>query len=215
MTDTASVRRIDPTEWPRATTYRHYRSMGSPHLGITADIDVTGLVQTCKQQKTSVFAAMMHVLIAAANTVPQLRQRIRVEYNGEVVVEHASVDPAFTVPVEGGLFNFATVPYCDDREAFAESVARVSESQRHNRELQPFEEVRDNLIYMSCLPWMHFTSMVHPVHTDGPDSVPRIAWGRYTKIGERTVIPVNIQVHHAVVDGSHLGAFFSALSDVR
>ncbi len=205
------MQRFDPTAWPRAATYRLYRTLGAPHLGITADVDVTDLVPSCRADGTSLFAAMMHVLIEAANTVPQLRQRINVEEDVDVVVEHSSVDPAFTVAVEGGLFNFTTVPYQPDRQAFAGAVAAASEAQRHNTVLQPFEGKRDDVVYMSCLPWMHFTSITHPVHTDRPDSVPRIAWGRFTEIGGRIKMPVNIQVHHALVDGTHLGAFFAAV----
>jgi len=66
-------------------------------------------------------------------------------------------------------------------------------------------------VYLSCLPWIHFRSMTHPVHTDRPDSVPRIAWGRYRLDGGVATLPVNIQVHHALVDGSHLGAFFEGV----
>lgn len=205
--------RIDPTEWPRATTYQLYRRMGAPHLGITADVDVTALLEAARRDGTSLFAAVMHRLTGAANAVPQLRQRIRIEGEDEYVVQHDRVDPAFTVPVEGGLFNFASVPFAADLEAFASAVAQASAAQRHNLELQPFEDLRDDVFYMSCLPWMHFTSMTHPVHTDWPDSVPRIAWGRFTKVDGRTTMPVNIQVHHALVDGSHLGAFFGALDD--
>lgn len=205
------MRRIDPTSWPRASTYLHYRSMGAPHLGITADVDVTAVLKRSKDEESSFFAVMMHMLIGAANEVPQLRQRIREEDNADIVVEHSHVDPAFTVAVDGGMFNFATVPFERDPRAFAAAVAEVSASQRGNPNLQPFEGRRDDVIYMSCLPWMHFTSISHPVHTDQPDSVPRIAWGRYTGVGDRVHLPVNIQVHHALVDGGHLGAFYAAL----
>ena len=203
------MRRIDPTTWPRATTYALYRAMGAPHLGITADVEVTRLVERCAKENRSLFAATMHILVGAANHIPQLRQRIHTEDGEDVVVEHDTVHPAFTVAVEGGLFNFATVPFTTDPRAFASTVAAASTSQRNNPVLRPFEDIRDDVLYMSCLPWMHFSSMTHPVHTDRPDSVPRIAWGRYTRSGDTVTLPVSIQVHHALVDGSHLGAFFS------
>ena len=45
----------------------------------------------------------------------------------------------------------------------------------------------------------------------GPDDcVPRIAWGRYTgQPGGRITIPVSVQVHHALADGEHVGAFLT------
>jgi chloramphenicol O-acetyltransferase type A len=205
------LRRIDLTTWPRASTYRLYKDMGAPHLGITADVDMTALLETCQREQTSLFARTMHALVSAANQIPALRQRMRVEDGSDRVVEHEVVDPAFTVGVEGGLFNFATVPMTDDPGTFDEAVAKASAKQRHNDILEPFEGVRDDVLYLSCLPWVHFRSMTHPVHTDRPDSVPRIAWGRYRLEGGIATLPVNIQVHHALVDGSHLGAFFEGV----
>lgn len=208
------MRRIDPTTWPRAGAYRHYRPMGAPHLAITVDVDVTELVSDCKARGGSLFATMLHRLIHAANTVPELRQRIRDDDDGEHVVEHDRVDPAFTVGVDGGLFNVATVPLQDDLQAFSDHVAAQSEALRHVTELQPFDGLRDDLVYLSCLPWLRFTSLTHPVHTDRPDTVPRIAWGRFGDDGRgRITMPVNIQAHHALVDGGHLAQFFAALRD--
>jgi len=180
---------------------------------MTVDVDVTHLLEVCAGEEASFFAATLHVLVEAANAVPSLRQRIRVESGVDVVVEHDRVDPAFTVPVDGGLFNFATVPFTSDYLAFQAAVGEVSAAQRTNPELEPFEEVRDDVLYMTCLPWMHFRSMTHPVHTDRPDAVPRIAWGRYTRTAQATTLPLNIQVHHALVDGRHLGHFFDEVRE--
>ena len=52
--------------------------------------------------------------------------------------------------------------------------------------------------------------MTHPF--DGPqDCIPRIAWGKIAADGERWAMPVAVQVHHALVDGRHIGQFFEKL----
>lgn len=205
--------RHDPTTWPRASAYAHYRHMAQPHMAVTVEVDVTTAVAACRAEGRSVFAGLMHGLVGAVQAVPALRQRIRFE-GGEHVVEHDRVDPAFTVAVAGGRFGFATVPYVDDPVAFSVAVREASEAQHHIAELQPFEGVRDDVVYMSCLPWLSFTSLTHPVHASREgfvDDVPRIAWGKLTERDGRQVMPVNLQVHHALVDGRHLGAFFEAV----
>jgi chloramphenicol O-acetyltransferase type A len=202
---------FDPTTWPRAGAYKMYRHMGAPHIAITVDVDMTDTIRECRATKTSVFAAVMHRLILAANEVPELRQRIRLDGNREEVVQHDSVDAGFTVGVEGGLFNVASVPTVADGAEYARSVREVSDALRQVTEVRHFDGVRDDLIYMSCLPWVRFTSLTHPVHTDRPDTVPRIAWGKLDDQGDRVLVPVNLQTHHALVDGSHIGAFFQRL----
>lgn len=204
-----SERRIDLSRWPRAAAYAHYRPYAMPHMAMTADIDVTAL----KASGGSFFARMLHATTQAVNAVPELRQRIRVTAEGEEVVEHDAVDPAFTVAVVGGLFNFASVPFVRDLRVFEASVAAVSDAKRTVRALEPFDGVRDDVVYMSCLPWVSFSSLTHPVASTD-DCVPRVAWGRFTKTDGRVVVPVNLQVHHALVDGVHMARFFETVQAI-
>lgn len=179
-------------------------------MALASRVDVTALLGACRSTGRSFFAAMLQHTAAAANAVPELRQRLRVVDGQDVVVEHPQVDPAFTVAVEGGLFDFATVPFTDDPVAFDRAVANVSADRVPAEDLSAFDGRRDDVVYQSCLPWLDFTGLTHPV-TGPDDSVPRIAWGRFVTEGRRTRLTVNVQVHHALVDGAHLGAFFQDL----
>ena len=44
------------------------------------------------------------------------------------------------------------------------------------------------------------------------DSIPRVSWGKYYKKSSRIVLPFNIQVNHRLVDGIHIGMFYSKLN---
>jgi chloramphenicol O-acetyltransferase type A len=66
---------------------------------------------------------------------------------------------------------------------------------------------------MSVIPWVSFTSFMHPMHLDPPDSVPRFAWGRFYKEGKVMKMPLDVQVHHALMDGIHLGRFYSEVQN--
>jgi chloramphenicol O-acetyltransferase type A len=48
--------------------------------------------------------------------------------------------------------------------------------------------------------------MVHPPF-DSTDSIPRFAWGRFYEEGDRLKMPLNLQVHHALLDGVDVGRF--------
>ena len=41
--------------------------------------------------------------------------------------------------------------------------------------------------------------------------MPRITWGRISSRNDGWTMPVAVQVHHALVDGLHLGRFYDAL----
>ncbi|MFT7520940.1 MAG: chloramphenicol O-acetyltransferase type A, partial [Kiritimatiellia bacterium] len=174
----------------------------------TVEVDVTELHRACRVQERSLFAAMLWRLVRAANRVPELRQRVRTD-DGEYVVQHDHVDPGFTVAAADGLFSYATTPLVNDEIQFAANVAEVSAPPAGPARLGAFEGQRDDLVFMSCLPWLRFSGLVQPMRQ--LDTVPRIAWGRITRAGERSTAPVSLQAHHALVDGQHVASFFAML----
>ena len=70
----------------------------------------------------------------------------------------------------------------------------------------------DELLFLSTLPWLSYTALVQPVPVPA-DSNPRITWGRYFEQGGRTLLPVTVLCHHALVDGVHIARFFRELED--
>ncbi len=67
---------------------------------------------------------------------------------------------------------------------------------------------RDDLLYMTAIPWVSFTSFVHPMRLHPADYVPRFAWGKYFEEGKRLKMPLSVQGHHALLDGIHMGKFY-------
>ncbi len=206
------MKTFDPTEWSRRDHYQWYRGLEFPYLGVTANVDVSDLLRAREERGEPLFAGMLHRIMQAANRVPELRRRIRIEEDRDVVVEHETVHPGFTVEGGEGLFNFAAVELTPDRARFCEAVAEASLAKRDSTTLTPFEHERDDLIFCSCMPWIDFTHVTHPVPLKRLDSIPRIAWGRIVKDTDQARCAVNIQAHHAIIDGAHVGAFFKHLS---
>jgi len=206
------VRRIDPTTWPRKDHYAWFRSLGFPYVGVTVEVDVTSLFDAVRgRDDLGLFAAMCWLITEAANDVPQLRQRIRVEDGRDVVVEHDRCEAGVTLPVQGDLFTYACIPWAADPVTYARHVATESEKVLSHPHLDPFDGGRDDVFYLSCLPWLRFTDMTHPVATEGVDTGVRITWGKMVAEAGRRLCPLNIQAHHALVDGLHLGRFVQAV----
>jgi chloramphenicol O-acetyltransferase type A len=64
-----------------------------------------------------------------------------------------------------------------------------------------------NVIRYSVLPWFDFTSNSHARDYFHEDTAPRIPFGKITKAGGRSTMPILIHVHHALVDGLHVARF--------
>ena len=68
---------------------------------------------------------------------------------------------------------------------------------------------------MSSLPWFSFNSITHPINNNKNElSVPRLTWGKYFESAGKTLIPLSIEVNHALVDGIHIAKFLDALNSL-
>ncbi len=195
---------IDMERWPRKAHFDLYGGLAQPHFNLCAPLNVTALVPWCKARQVSFFTAVLYAVTRAANAIPELRYRLR----PEGVIEHKVVHPSFTVLGENGLFGFCVVEYTDDWPLFAARTTEGIAAARANLSLE--DDPRDDMLFITSIPWVSFTSMQHPVA--GPsDSFPRMAWGRYTEENGAIKMPLSVHAHHALVDGLHVGNYFTAL----
>ena len=202
------MKTIDQATWCRRKTYRFYRNLDYPHYNVCADADITGLQHQCERSGTSLFKAVLYGVTLAANAIEEFRCRIR----GSEIVVHDRVHPSFTVLTEDNLFSFSEAAFCEDMKAF---FRRTDEAISHARENPYLEDDpgRDDFLFISCLPWVRFTSISHPIHMRPVDSVPRISWGKFSAGKDRMAMPLSIQVHHGLADGYHVGQFFNRFQE--
>jgi len=73
---------------------------------------------------------------------------------------------------------------------------------------------RDELFYMTAIPWVSFTSFMHPLILNPADSVPRFAWGKILQEGGSIEMPLSVQGHHALMDGFHMGRFYKIAQEI-
>lgn len=202
-----SMRLIDLDTWPRKEHFAFFKDFGSPHFNVCADVDTSEFREALRGRGVSLNAAIIYVLARAANDIPEFRQRIR----GDTVVEHEKVHPASTILVGQDLFSFCHFDYTEDFATFVHDAAeKTAEVQKHPTLKDP--PGRDDLLYMSAIPWITFTSFAHPM-TIPADSVPRFAWGKVTEIGGGSKMPLSVQGHHALVDGIHVAWYFERVQE--
>ena len=62
-------------------------------------------------------------------------------------------------------------------------------------------------------PWTRFTGFNLNLPEGGDYFLPIFTAGRYEEQNGRITLPLAVQVHHAVCDGYHAGAFLRALQE--
>jgi len=184
--------------------FDHFIKMDQPHFNLVANVDITDFLSIIKSKKWPFTPSMVYVLARIANEIPVFKRRIR----GKKIIEHSSVQPSFSVPTDvSEVFSFCTVTYDVNPAVFIENALAEIERMKTNPIFED-EDGRDDFLFMSAIPWVSFTSMMHPMHYSPVDSVPRITWGKYFEQNGRIMMPLGVQAHHALVDGSDMGAYF-------
>jgi chloramphenicol O-acetyltransferase type A len=203
------MRNIDMQTWSRRHHFRVFSSFNHPHFNMCVNVDVTAFYPFVKRHRYSLTVSMAYVISRAANAIPEFRQRIR----GDQVVEHEIVNPAFSILVDNDLFTFCAVDYAEDFSEFASRAAKSVSYVKAHPDLEANNIEQDDVLYMSPIPWVSFTSFTHPMQFHPADSVPRFAWGKYFQESDTLKMPLSVQGHHAVMDGIHMGRYYEAVQD--
>lgn len=201
-------RYLDVETWNRHRQFEFFKDYHNPFFNICANVDVAPLLEQTRAMKDiSFFIAYHFFSIKAANEVEQFRYRLR----GERVLVHDRVHAGTTLLLADENFTFAYFDYEDDFAVFhARARAAVESAKAGGVQLNGRAE-RDDLIYHSVIPWATFTSISHARRGGGQESVPKIAFGKYRADGGRMMMPVSVEVHHALMDGLHVGRYFERL----
>lgn len=201
---------IDPASWSRIETYRWFRRYARPHYAVTCRVDVSRLMRARRDSGRSPYIGCLHAIGHGLHAVPELRVRFRP--NGKVV-QHDRVALSFTVPLDNGGFGYSYQPYLEHFAAFDAAVRDTIARVKRSESLDGNSGRTDAVAYLSCLPWLDFTALDHAV--PGPDDcIPRVSWGKIVpRPGQQDGydMALNMQVHHAVTDGAHIGQFVEAV----
>lgn len=197
---------IDLDTWPRAAAFRLFRGYARPHFALTARLDVTHLVRDLKPTGVSPFRACLYAIAAGIHAVPELRCRFR---DGDRVVRHDRLCLSPTIALADGTFGFGYIDFDPDWQSFDASAKTEIAAIRAGATRVPNTGQRDDMVYLSCLPWLDFTSLTNALPS-ADDCIPRAGWGRFVEDGDRVSCALSLEVHHAIADGAHVAAAFEA-----
>lgn len=200
---------IDLDTWKRKDHFSYFRQFSYPQFNICANVDITRYYRYLKEKGLPFFVSVVYAASKAANGVKEFRYRIR----EDKVVEHDIVSPSYTILTEDETFAFCLTGYVEEYSVFKENALRDIERIKNNPSIED-EPGRDDVLYISSLPWVSFTGVTHPINLDPTESIPRISWGKYFEENGKIQLPVSVQVHHALMDGFHVGQFFIAIQDI-
>ena len=124
------------------------------------------------------------------------------------------MSPSYTTAGRDGAFGISDVEYLPG-ETMADFCRRALEKEAGQREQMVVQDdVRDDLIFISSVPWFVTTSVLQEQPTDPDDSFPRVLWDRIHEENGRKLVNFTAQLNHRLLDGSHVRDLLQRMSEL-
>lgn len=203
-------KKIDLDSWKRKAQYDLFRDYENPFFNITANVDVTKLVKYCKKNGESFFLNSLYIGAKVNNEIDEFRMRIR----GDDVIIYDKINFGAPVLHKDNTFTFCYFNYSKNREKFIKDAEKSVEEELANPNFNPRHD-EDDIIHFSVLPWINFTSIKHARRIPVDDSIPKIVYGKYTELNSHYIMPISLEIHHALLDGYHAGLFYEKWQQIE
>jgi len=187
-----------------------FGSFDSPVLNITAECRCRDFVAVAKARGLPPFAVLLHGLARASLRIENFRLRV---LDG-AVTEVGQLQVSYTVVDGDGNLNFSTFEHAEDPDVFLARYLADREAARGARELRLTPMAHRDYLYVTCLPWMRFTAIQHPVGRFADCSIPNVAVGRFAFSGDEVSFPISVQAHHGLVDGLHVHRYIACVEEL-
>lgn len=197
---------IDRENWERKSYWEQFTRQARCYASITGEVDVTRLTEQAKRTGYSFYVAFLYCVTAVVNRHREFRYTYdartdRVLLWNEVWPSHLvfhDQEESFTAIWSRWNPDFKTF-----YQSCREDIERGKEARGHHVPDMPL-----NTFGVSALPWLSYTSLDINLTADEVYLAPIISWGRWRSDGNRTVLPLSMEIHHAAADGFHIARFF-------
>jgi chloramphenicol O-acetyltransferase type A len=199
---------LDTSTWARRDAFEYFRAFDKPYFNVCVRLDAAPLKAAVKARGIGTFTLAYHfIALRLANQLEPLRYRLEAGRVRVLDVVHAAI----TVLRDDESFSFAYLDHDTDWARFARrSMDVVAQAQSRSAAFEPRVD-EAGVIHFTTLPLVPFTSFSHARNWGREDSVPKLAFGRADRDGAHLWLPFSVEVHHALMDGLHVGRYVQAM----
>lgn len=197
-------------EWSRGNLFKFYIDKMRIVMSLTVDIDVANLKLYAKKTGIPFYPLMLWVVSKVINAHDEFKYSwdnegnlIRWDYVSPSHTDFHSDDENFTKLV---------TEYTDDLTEFYRRV--MADRERYKNDRAVLDNQPLNFFDVSCLPWVRYKHFDVHVFDEGKFLAPVVTWGKYEQDGNKLIMPLTMNIHHAVADGFHLSRFFNEVQEL-
>lgn len=200
--------KIDRDNWSRKKYFEHYFTAVPCTYSMTVKLDITSI----KEKKLQIYPAMLYYLTSIVNRHSEFRMSFN--NDGELGVYDEMI-PCYTIfHKDTETFSNIWTEYTTNFEDFLMSYENDIIQYGNIKTMDAKPNAPDNSFPVSMIPWTTFEGFNLNLQKGYDYLKPIFTMGKYYEENQRIILPLSIQVHHAVCDGFHICRFVNELQEL-
>ncbi len=196
---------VDKNSWDRAEYFDHYFSDLPCTYSMNVKLDITKI----KMAGHKLYPAMLYLIARLVNQHREFRMSFdadgRLGYFDKML-------PCYTIfHKDTETFSNVWTEYNDDYILFCQAYADDMKSFGTVKGIMAKPNVPDNTFPVSMIPWTSFDGFTLNLQKGYCYLLPIFTIGKFYEEDGKYLLPLAIQVHHAVCDGFHVCRFVNEL----
>ena len=200
--------KIDKSNWQRKEYFEHYFSNVPCTYSITVKLNITQI----KKKKQKLYPAMLYYLTSIVNRHPEFRTTIN--ENGELGI-YSEMVPCYTIfHKDTETFSNLWTEYIPNFKDFCIAYENDILNYGEQKGMLGKPNIPKNSFTISMIPWTTFDGFNLNLQKEYDYLIPIFTMGKYYEENGQILLPLAIQVHHAVCDGFHVCRFVNELQEL-
>lgn len=196
---------IDKEHWARREYFDHYFTDVPCTYSMTVKLDITAI----RAKKQKLYPTMLYWLSVIVNRHEEFRTAFDEKGNLGVYDE---LLPSYTVfRKDTQTFSILWTKFCSDYGDFCAAYEKDQTDCDSAHGLIGKPDLPPNDFSVSMIPWTSFEGFHLDLKKGYGYLAPIFTMGKFYEENGRTLLPLAIQVHHAVCDGFHVCRFIEEL----
>jgi len=151
--------------------------------------------------------ACIYVALKCANEIAEFKLRLK---NDKVYI-FDTINIGSTVLNDDFTFSFCNFEFQKTISEFDLNGKKVLENHKNGIVFNEQEE-QLGIIHCSTIPWISFTGFKHARNgNEGLQGIPKLVFGKLFNENKIKKIPFSVEVHHALMDGYHVGLLYAKM----
>ena len=199
---------INKDDWNRKEYFEHYFSEIPCTYSMTVKLDITKI----KNSNRKLYPTMLYFITKVVNRHSEFRTTFDRDGNLGFFDEML---PCYTIfNKETETFTNIWTEYSENYDVFCKAYEKDIEMFSTVKKMIAKPDIPENNFPVSMIPWTTFEGFNLNLQKGYEYLLPIFTMGKYYIESGRYILPLAIQVHHAVCDGFHVSRFVNELQEL-